>query len=578
MSLAVGTHTVTAAYFMADQTPSGTATQTISVTGPTPSGYSYSITDSSITDSNSNSGYAANGNVVAYTDSINGQWTLGYDSVNRLASATTAGQNICWTYDSFGNRTAQTVSSTPCGSSVSTVQYPNNQNPNLGYDASGDVWNDGTNQYLYDAEGRICAVQFPVIAGGPPAMMHYLYDAEGRRVAKGTITVWSCDTTSNGFIESNGYMIGPDGGQLTEVDGQGGPIHSNIFANGHLIATYDSQNVHFHLSDWLGTRRVTADYVGNIESTYKSLPFGEMIPQNQNLGATEHFFTGKERDSESGLDYFGYRHYSSAMGRWISPDPTGLDYADLTNPQSFNLYSYVLNNPLKFVDPNGLYCAWEDGTSDDDPKDGGATKKQCTDQGGHWTDQANPCNGADGCTSTFDWNPPKKPCVQSALRAVVATGEVPREPNGGYGTVARGVVISAPASTGISPGTRNAHIADPSSLSGHPNILVQVGPGLRSTAFGRYQINVATANDSQFTDFSPNGQDAAANTLLGLKIHGQSATGLAMQGDIKGAISQMGGRWASMPDSPYNQPHISWESALYAYGNAIVNGSGCSDQ
>ena len=77
-------------------------------------------------------------------------------------------------------------------------------------------------------------------------------------------------------------------------------------------------------------------------------------------------FTGKERDSESGLDYFGARYYGSTMGRWMSPDPGNIG-ADPTNPQSWNMYAYVLNNPLRFVDPNGLYCAWEDGTSDDDP-------------------------------------------------------------------------------------------------------------------------------------------------------------------------------------------------------------------
>jgi RHS repeat-associated protein len=62
-------------------------------------------------------------------------------------------------------------------------------------------------------------------------------------------------------------------------------------------------------------------------------------------------FTGKERDQESGLDYFGARYYGSSMGRFMSPDPSGLSYADPTNPQSLNLYSYVLNNPLKFTDP-----------------------------------------------------------------------------------------------------------------------------------------------------------------------------------------------------------------------------------
>jgi len=64
--------------------------------------------------------------------------------------------------------------------------------------------------------------------------------------------------------------------------------------------------------------------------------------------------TGKERDSESGNDYFPARYYASSMGRWTSPDPSGLYLADPENPQTLNLYSYVVNNPLRFVDPDGL--------------------------------------------------------------------------------------------------------------------------------------------------------------------------------------------------------------------------------
>ncbi|MGD1064914.1 MAG: RHS repeat-associated core domain-containing protein [Terracidiphilus sp.] len=65
-------------------------------------------------------------------------------------------------------------------------------------------------------------------------------------------------------------------------------------------------------------------------------------------------FTGKERDSESGNDYFPARYYASSMGRWMSPDPSGLFFADPGNPQGLNLYSYVQNRPLSFVDPDGL--------------------------------------------------------------------------------------------------------------------------------------------------------------------------------------------------------------------------------
>jgi uncharacterized protein RhaS with RHS repeats len=58
------------------------------------------------------------------------------------------------------------------------------------------------------------------------------------------------------------------------------------------------------------------------------------------------------------------RYYGSTMGRFISPDPSGLEYADPSNPQSFNLYSYVQNNPLRNIDPSGLECVWDDGSYD----------------------------------------------------------------------------------------------------------------------------------------------------------------------------------------------------------------------
>lgn len=64
--------------------------------------------------------------------------------------------------------------------------------------------------------------------------------------------------------------------------------------------------------------------------------------------------TGKERDSESGNDYFGARYYASSMGRFMSPDPSGLLAQKPQNPQSWNLYTYALNNPLINLDPTGL--------------------------------------------------------------------------------------------------------------------------------------------------------------------------------------------------------------------------------
>jgi len=68
-------------------------------------------------------------------------------------------------------------------------------------------------------------------------------------------------------------------------------------------------------------------------------------------------FTGKERDAETGLDYFGARHYGWALGRFLSPDwaakPEAVPYSDLHNPQNLNLYGYVRNKPMAHVDENG---------------------------------------------------------------------------------------------------------------------------------------------------------------------------------------------------------------------------------
>ncbi len=95
-------------------------------------------------------------------------------------------------------------------------------------------------------------------------------------------------------------------------------------------------------------------------------------------------FTGKERDTESGLDYFGARYYASGMWRMMSPDwsakASPVPYADLANPQSLNLYSYVTNNPLNRTDPTGHdwfnvnnQWQWQKGHTYHDA-DGNATK------------------------------------------------------------------------------------------------------------------------------------------------------------------------------------------------------------
>jgi len=346
------------------------------------------------------SSYASNGNVQAYSDSVNGNWfNIGYDGLNRLKTASQSvngtTQYLCWNYDSFGNRTAQAVSGSPCSDPPPTSSYnANNRDQGLQYNAAGGVLNDGQNQYLYDAEGRICAVQYQVMAG-LQGMIGYVYDAEGRRVAKGTIHQWSCDVSSNGFQETAGYIVGPNNEQMAETNASGEWAHSNVYANGELIATYTPSGMSFHINDWLSTRRIDMDPFGNLGASYQSMPFGELVNPGQSLGSTEHFFTGKERDAESGLDYFGARYYASSMGRFMSPDPGWFFATNPSDPQSWNIYAYARNNPLSFVDPDGYDCVYLNnaGTDVDRDKDGNPTgidqnsnSGECGKNGGYWVD------------------------------------------------------------------------------------------------------------------------------------------------------------------------------------------------
>jgi RHS repeat-associated protein len=98
---------------------------------------------------------------------------------------------------------------------------------------------------------------------------------------------------------------------------------------------------------------------------YDYFPFGEELSAGigsrpacyTNAVEPAQKFTGKERDAETGLDYFGARYLSAAQGRLTSPDRPLLDQHS-EDPQSFNLYSYVRNNPLTYHDPNGQVCIW----------------------------------------------------------------------------------------------------------------------------------------------------------------------------------------------------------------------------
>ncbi|MGB9032514.1 MAG: RHS repeat-associated core domain-containing protein, partial [Acidobacteriaceae bacterium] len=322
------------------------------------------------------------GNVTASSDStynggsIMGSWTYTYDTLNRLVSGTAtagalSGQYSCWGYDSFGNRTLSAP--VPCSQNPPPTQSYDSGNHLTGgvaqYDPAGDVTGMGAATYLYDAEGRVCAVQSGTV-NGMPVLTGYLYDADGNRVAKGALTKCtdtahcSCDPSSNGFQLAESYVLDTDGEELTMLNGSGNWQLTNVFGAGKQLATYDSNGLHFQVTDPLGTRRLQTSAVGQPETDIQSLPFGDGLniypaPDAPTTAddATPLHFTGKERDAESGNDYFGARYYASTMGRFLSPDWSAKEepvpYAKLDNPQTLNLYQYMENNPLGGVDADG---------------------------------------------------------------------------------------------------------------------------------------------------------------------------------------------------------------------------------
>jgi RHS repeat-associated protein len=244
--------------------------------------------------------------------------------------------------DRFGNRWQQngphSMQATFTGNNPGAPAN-NNRLDGFSYDAAGNLLNDSVHQYAYDAENRLISVDSSVT---------YAYNADGQRVHRTGYTTDNCDTTGK-----RDYVYDLSGHWNLEVNVNGIQCKTEIYAGSRHFVT-NSGATYFDHSDWLGTVRVRNSYQSptNFE-TCTSLPFGDAQTCVGGDQSTIHF-TGKERDAESGLDDFGARYNSSNFGRFMSPDPGNIG-VDRRYPQSWNAYSYSVNNPLNLTDPTGLY-------------------------------------------------------------------------------------------------------------------------------------------------------------------------------------------------------------------------------
>ncbi|MGH9949211.1 MAG: RHS repeat domain-containing protein, partial [Pyrinomonadaceae bacterium] len=186
--------------------------------------------------------------------------------------------------------------------------------------------------FSYDANGRMVKA---TRSETPDAWT--VYDALGNRVAAKVDDVWRFS-----IYDAFGKLVA-EYGQADE--GVGG--------------------VSYLQQDWQGSVRTVSNSNGFVISRTDHTAFGESIPSGVGLRTSAQGYWGTvatrqgygltERDEATGLDHTWFRKNEASAGRWTSPDPYK-GSMDLGDPQSFNRYSYVVNQPTNFVDPSGLFC------------------------------------------------------------------------------------------------------------------------------------------------------------------------------------------------------------------------------
>jgi len=217
----------------------------------------------------------------------------------------------------------------------------------LQYDAAGNLTNDGNQSFNYDATGQ------QTYASG--SGLTQSYDGDRLRVAK----------TENGVTT---YYLRSTllGGQVAaEINSSGSWTRGFVYLGGQMVAI-QSSGVYWTFQDPITKSQRVTDGAGNVVSTIDLDPWGGETWRSSNQAFQPHRYTTYERDNNGG-DEAMMRRYQSYWNRFSQPDPYGGSY-DFTDPQSFNRYSHVQNDPVNFVDPSGL------DKGDQDPNDHAAGK------------------------------------------------------------------------------------------------------------------------------------------------------------------------------------------------------------
>ncbi len=265
---------------------------------------------------------------------------LFYDALYRLTSASHPQEynpTEYYSYDSVGNMTCGGACSYNAANELTADPFFD-----YVYDADGNMiqkterlFTGNQRQYNYDAEGQLTAIQ---IVDGP--LITFGYDGLGRRIwidVAGNVTKYVYDDEDilmefrrSPFSTQDSYVA-----RYTHGPGIDEPL-----------MMYRLGKKYFYVYDGLGSVTDLVDENGNVVNHYEYDSFGNMVVRTENV-KNPYTYTGREYDEDTQLYYYRARYYDAQSGRFLQRDTAGV-------MSRSNLYAYVKNNPIDWIDPSGL--------------------------------------------------------------------------------------------------------------------------------------------------------------------------------------------------------------------------------